>query len=73
MVTLCPLANTVAVVKVTVTAFPVNAGILSAVAIVLETALTTPGAGSHAGFADMICTATTSIANTEAVAFILFQ
>jgi hypothetical protein len=73
MVTLCPLANTVAVLKVTVTAFPVIAGNLSAVTIVLETAVTTPGAGSHAGCADIICTASTSIADTKAAAFMSFQ
>jgi len=48
MVTLCPLANTVAVVKVTVTAFPVNVGILSAVAIVLDTEDTDPPNASGA-------------------------
>ena len=42
MVTLCPLANTVAVVKVTVTAFPVSVGTLSAAEIVLETEDTAP-------------------------------
>ena len=42
MVTLCPLANTVAVVKVTVTAFPVIAGNLSLAEIELETEDTDP-------------------------------
>ncbi len=47
MVTLWPLAIMFVVVKVTVTVLVVRPGNLSAVAMVLETALTTPGTGSH--------------------------
>jgi len=39
MVTLCPLSNLVAVVKVTVTAFPVNPGVLSAAFMLIATLL----------------------------------
>ena len=61
MVTLCPLSNLVAVVKVTVTAFPVSVGTLSAAAIVLETEDTAPPSetvGPVAGRSDVLCTVT---------------